>query len=65
MDKKRLIKTLYPSEPNSEKYFCYVFDEEVTLGDLDISALLTDKTESGNSGAPIFVTGEELLKYRN
>ena len=67
MDKKRLKKTQYPGEPNSEKYFCYVFDEEVTLGNLNISALLSDKTESAKDvdyGAPIFVTGEELLKYR-
>lgn len=67
MDKKRLIKSQYPSEPNSEKYFCYVFDEEVTLGDLDIHALLSSKRiveKIDDNGAPIFVSGKELLEYR-
>ena len=67
MDKKRLIKSQYPSEPNSEKYFCYVFDEEVTLGDLDIHALLSSKRiveKIEDNGAPIFVSGKELLEYR-
>ena len=67
MDKARLIKSQYPSEPNSEKYFCYVFDEEVTLGDLDIHALLSSKRiveKIEDNGAPIFVSGKELLEYR-
>lgn len=58
---------MYPSEPTTEKYFCYVFDEEVTLGDLDIHTLLSSKRiveRIEDSGAPIFVKGEELLGYR-
>lgn len=67
MDSKRLKKSMYPSEPTTEKYFCYVFDEEVTLGELDISALLSSKRiveKIEDNGAPIFVKGEELLGYR-
>lgn len=67
MDKKRLIKSQYPSEPNSEKYFCYVFDEEVTLGNLNIHELLSKKRideKINDNGAPIFVSGKELLEYR-
>lgn len=67
MDKARLIKSQYPSEPNSEKYFCYVFDEEVTLGNLNIHELLSKKRideKINDNGAPIFVSGKELLEYR-
>lgn len=62
MTAERLKKSMYPSEPNAEKYFCYVFDEEVTLGNLDIASLL--KTVGDNEGAPIFKTGEEIKNYR-
>lgn len=58
MTADRLKKSLYPSEPNAEKYFCYVFDEEVTLGQLDITSLVSE------DGAPVFISGEELLKFR-
>ena len=67
MDSKRLKKSMYPSEPTTEKYFCYVFDEEVTLGELDISALLSSKRiveKIEDNGAPIFVSGKELFEYR-
>ncbi|MDY3216966.1 MAG: restriction endonuclease [Sodaliphilus sp.] len=68
MTAKRLKQSLYPSEPTAEKYLCYVFDEEVTLGDLDIDALITSvriaKREEFVEGAPVFVKGEELIRYR-
>lgn len=58
MTADRLKKSLYPHEPNAEKYFCYVFDEEVTLGQLDISSLISE------DGAPVFTTGANLLEFR-
>jgi hypothetical protein len=49
------------------KYFCYVFDEEVTLGTIDVARLINDwrkEHQSEEVGTPIFMKGEELIKYR-
>lgn len=62
----RMRETLYPSEPKGN-YFCYVFDEEVTLGKLDIQRLISQKRIDDREyvdGAPIFMTGKELIKFR-
>lgn len=62
----RMRETLYPSEPKGN-YFCYVFDEEVTLGKLDIQRLISQKRIDDREyvdGAPIFMSGKELIKYR-
>lgn len=49
-------------------YYCYVLDEEVSLGDLDIPKLLSDwKREKGSDykpGAPIYLKGGELIGFR-
>jgi len=66
MDEERMKKALYP-DPKG-KYFCYVFDEEITLGFLDIASLIKNWREDNpneEKGSPIFVKGEELIKYRN
>lgn len=67
MDKERIEKSGYPN-PHHEKYFCYVFDEEVTLGTLDIPTLISkeriDQRTSFIEGAPIFKTGKEMMEYR-
>lgn len=64
--KERMAETGYPNEPKGN-YFCYVFDEEVTLGTLDIRKLISEE-RIGNreyvDGAPIFRSGAELMKYR-
>lgn len=64
--KERMAETGYPTEPKGN-YFCYVFDEEVTLGMLDIHKLISEE-RIGNreyvDGAPIFRSGAELMKYR-
>ena len=64
MSEERMRKALYP-EPHG-KYFCYVFSEEVTLGNLNLSMLLDGEKQKDNyvEGAPIFITGEDLMKYR-
>lgn len=62
----RMRETLYPSEPKGN-YFCYVFDEEVTLGNLDVQRLISQKRIDDREyidGAPIFMMGKELIKYR-
>lgn len=62
----RMRETLYPSEPKGN-YFCYVFDEEVTLGNLDVHRLISQKRIDDREyidGAPIFMMGKELIKFR-
>lgn len=62
----RMRETLYPSEPKGN-YFCYVFDEEVTLGNLDVQRLISQKRIDDREyidGAPIFMTGKEIIKFR-
>lgn len=64
--KDRMSETLYPSESKGN-YFCYVFDEEVTLGNLDVHRLISQKRIDDREyvdGAPIFMTGKELIKFR-
>lgn len=58
MNADRLKKSLYPHNPNADKYFCYVFDEEVTLGELEIKDLVS------KDGSPVFKKGDELIKFR-
>ena len=75
--KEDLIKEGYPS-PSHDRYYCYIFDEEVNLGTFDIEQIIsTDRisysTEIHQSksitmkypeGRPIFLKGKELLKSR-
>lgn len=65
MTEDRMRKAWYPKEPKG-KYFCYVFSEEVTLGNLDVARLLSEEQAKPTfvEGAPIFLTGEALVKYR-
>lgn len=73
MTKERLLKSGYPQRdeskhPMSDKYFCYVFDEEVSLGKIDINALISTERinlkEKFIEYAPIFKTGKELIEFR-
>ena len=53
--------------PNPQgRYFCYVFDEEVSLGKLDVAEFLSQESlkEGYIKGAPIYVKGKELIKFR-
>ncbi len=61
MTKERLIKTGYPFTPSADKYFCYVFDEEVSIGLIDIKSFLA---KHKFPSTPLFVTGEKMMKYR-
>ena len=65
MNEERMRRAWYPNPQG--KYFCYVFDEEVTLGPLDVSSAVADWSKAHPTeelGTPIFLTGEALLKYR-
>ncbi|MBO4370831.1 MAG: restriction endonuclease, partial [Paludibacteraceae bacterium] len=65
MDEERMRKAWY-SNPHG-RYFCYVFDEEVSLGKLNIEKVLGDwsiQNPGQEPGTPIFLTGQELLNYR-
>lgn len=74
--KADLIKEGYP-EPWHDRYYCYVFDEEVNLGMFDVRRVISaDRisyaSEIRRSGAlakkypegrPIFLKGSELLRF--
>lgn len=72
MTKEHLIKTGY-KDPHYDKYLCYFFDEEISLGNLDIKRIIEDdKKEYNNShvlesypsGRPIYMEGQKLIEYR-
>lgn len=65
MTKEKMKKTGY-ANPRHDRYFCYFFDEEITLGEFDIDAILTAAKAKGDyvEGQPIFMTGRELIKFR-
>lgn len=53
--------------PRHDRYFCYFFDEEITLGEFDIAEII-EAEKSGNAeyakGMPVYMSGEELIKFR-
>ena len=70
-----LLSTGYKkhSDPAKEakavkKYYCYYLEEEVSLGQLNVAQFLTaDRLTKGAKyieGEPIFVTGKDVLKWR-
>ncbi len=66
MPQKRMEKALYPTNhggPNGE-YFIFRFDDEVSLGKIDINKLIQDRATRYVHGEPIFALGSELLTYR-
>lgn len=64
MSKEKMIATGYKC-PHHDRYFCYFFDEEITLGKIDLEAILNEaKVKNGYiEGQPIYLTGRELIKY--
>ena len=65
MTKEKMLQTGYEN-PRHDRYFCYFFDEEITLGKFDIDKILDDsKAKEGYvNGQPIYLTGSELIKFR-
>lgn len=74
--KEELMKEGYPN-PHHDRYYCYVFDEEVDIGAFDIVRIIsTDRinyaseirrsgelTKIYPEGRPILLKGSELLKF--
>ena len=65
MTKEKMLQTGYDN-PRHDRYFCYFFDEEITLGKFDLEAILDEakKKEGYIEGQPIYLTGKELIAYR-
>lgn len=73
MTKQKMIDTGY-ANPHHDRYFCYFFDEEISLGEFDLTKIIQfDKNsyvpeENGGqpypNGRPIYMIGKELIKYR-
>ena len=65
-ERDRMSRMGYPSAQCD--YYCYVLEEEVSLGDLDVPRLLAErKREQGGAftpGAPIYLKGGELIGFR-
>lgn len=65
-EKDKMIKMGYASAQCD--YYCYVLEEEVSLGDLDVPQLIAErKREKGGDfkpGAPIYLKGGELIGFR-
>ena len=75
--REELMREGYP-HPHHDRYYCYVFDEEVDLGAFDIQRIIStdrinyaseirrsgDVTKKYPEGRPIFLKGSELLRYR-
>lgn len=65
MEEDRMREAWYPNPKG--RYFCYVFSEEVSLGDIDLNSLFFSERFQNPAytlGAPIFKTGKELMEYR-
>ena len=67
MTEDRMRKALYPHEPKGD-YFVFRFDEEVSLGRLDINELISrERIQQGADfvdGAPIYLKGADVMKSR-
>lgn len=60
--------------PHHDKYFCYFFDEEITLGEFDIQGIIeADKRkhkadpklkDDYADGQPVYMSGKELIRFR-
>lgn len=77
MEKQQMIDTGYIN-PHHDSYFCYFFDEEISLGEFDVTSIIEfdkeqykqevekDKKLSPNypNGRPIYLYGRDLIKFR-
>ena len=76
MSKMQMLKTGY-IDPHYDSYLCYFFDEEVTLGNININKIIEDDKkafiertkfnhvlEKYPEGHPIYLEGRQLINYR-
>ena len=75
--KQQMIDTGY-TNPHHERYFCYFFDEEISLGEFDVNEIIDfDKKnyvaevvknmklpKEYADGRPIYILGRDLIKFR-
>lgn len=69
MSEERMLEAMYPTNHGGPQgsYFIFRFDDEISIGNFNIEALYQNKMSDGKNlvfGSPIYVTGEELLKYK-
>jgi hypothetical protein len=66
MTQKRMVLAQYPINHGGPQgdYFIFRFDEEISIGKLDINKLISDQGVDYIKGSPIFPLGIDLLKYR-
>lgn len=64
INKERIERSGYVN-PQGD-YYCYILDEEVTLGKLDVPKLIADASvkDGYKPGMPLYVKGAELIQYR-
>lgn len=76
LTKEQMIATGY-KDPHYDKYLCYFFDEEITIGNIDIEKIIEDDKsayieatkyshvfERYPKGRPIYLEGCKLIEYR-
>ena len=66
LSREQMLKQGYIN-PRHERYFCYFFDEEITLGEFDIYGIIQAekaKTTEYSKGMPIYLRGREMIKFR-
>ena len=77
MKKQQMIDTGYIN-PHHDSYFCYFFDEEISLGEFDVNKIIEfdqeqykKETEKDKKlpkdytyGRPIYLYGRDLIKFR-
>lgn len=66
LSREQMLKQGYIN-PRHDRYFCYFFDEEITLGEFDIEGIIqAEKSKSAeySKGMPIYLKGSEMIKFR-
>ena len=65
MTKEKMVQTGYEN-PRHDRYFCYFFDEEITLGKFDLDKILEDAKakDEYEEGQPLYLKGKKLIEYR-
>ena len=65
MSKEKMLATGY-QDPRHDRYFCYFFDEEITLGKFDIDTIIAEESKKPGyvEGMPIYLTERKLIKFR-
>ena len=60
--KDRITQSGYPN-PHGD-YFCYILDEQVSLGDIDVPKLLSENTvDLEHPYKPIYLTAQKVREY--